>query len=71
VVKGYTDASGDEKINLWISQERAKSVKRYLGKHGIPLKNITAKGFGESELLYGDKPYSELNRRVEIEIRRR
>ncbi len=71
VVKGYTDASGKEKTNLWISQERAKSVKRYLGKHGIPLKNIKVKGFGERELLYGDKPYSELNRRVEIEIRRK
>ena len=70
-VKGYTDASGKEKTNLWISQERAKSVKKYLGKHGIPLKNIVAKGYGESELLYGDKPNSELNRRVEIEIRRK
>jgi len=71
VVKGYTDASGKEKTNLWISQERAKSVKRYLSKHGIPLKNIVAKGYGESELLYGDKPNSELNRRVEIEIKRK
>jgi len=71
VVKGYTDASGKEKTNLWISQERAKSVRRYLGKHGIPLKNIVAKGYGESELLYGDKPNSELNRRVEIEIKRK
>jgi len=71
IVKGYTDVSGKEKTNLWISQERAKSVKRYLGKHGIPLKNMVAKGFGESELLYGDKPYSELNRRVEIEIKRK
>jgi outer membrane protein OmpA-like peptidoglycan-associated protein len=70
IVKGYTDASGKERINLWISQERAKSVKRYLGKHGIPLKNIVAKGYGESELLYGDKPYSKLNRRVEIEIKK-
>jgi len=71
VVKGYTDASGKEKTNLWISQKRANSVKQYLGKHGIPLKNIVAKGYGESELLYGDKPNSELNRRVEIEIKRK
>ena len=71
VVKGYTDASGKAKTNLWISQKRANSVRHYLGKHGIPLKNIVAKGFGESELLYGDKPYSALNRRVEIEIKRK
>ena len=71
IVKGYTDASGKEKTNLLISKKRANSVKHYLAKHGIPLKNIIAKGFGESELLYGDKPYSQLNRRVEIEIRRK
>lgn len=71
LVKGYTDASGKESINKWISEERAKSVKKYLGKHGIPLENIEAKGFGESELLYGNKPYSKLNRRVEIEIKRK
>ena len=71
VVKGYTDASGKEKTNLWISQKRANSVKQYLGKHGIPLKNIVAKGYGESELLYGDKPNSKLNRRVTIEIKRK
>ncbi len=71
VVKGYTDASGKAKTNLWISEKRAKSVRKYLGQHGIPLKNIVAKGIGESELLYGDKPYSALNRRVEIEIKRK
>ena len=71
IVKGYTDASGKAKTNLWISQKRANSVKNYLVKHGILHENIVAKGFGESELLYGDKPYSELNRRVEIEIKRR
>ncbi len=71
LVKGYTDASGKESINKWISEERAKSVKKYLGKHGIPLENIEAKGFGETELLYGNKPYSKLNRRVEIEIKRK
>ena len=71
LVKGYTDASGKKRINQWISEERAKSVKKYLGKHGIALKNIEAKGFGETELLYGNKPYSTLNRRVEIEIKRK
>ena len=58
-------------MNLWISEERAKSVRKYLGNNGVPFKNIEAKGYGETELLYGDKPYSELNRRVEIEIKRK
>jgi len=70
-VKGYTDASGKKDINRWISEARAKSVKLYLGKHGINPDIIEYKGFGEDDLLYKDKPYSPLNRRVEIEIKRR
>lgn len=70
-VKGYTDASGKRSINRWISKERAKSVKNYLGSHGINPINIKAKGFGEDDLLYENRPYSPLNRRVEIEIKRR
>ena len=70
-VKGYTDASGRRDINQWISSERAKSVKNYLGSHGINPRDIIAQGFGEDNLLYPDKPYSPLNRRVEIEIERK
>jgi len=70
-VNGYTDASGKRSINKWISQERAKSVKNYLGSHGLNPRDIKAKGYGETNLLYPDKPYSQLNRRVEIVIKRR
>ena len=69
-VRGYTDASGKRAINRWISEERAKSVRNYLGSSGINPVNIEAKGFGEEDLLYEDEPYSKLNRRVEIGIRR-
>ena len=70
-VQGHTDASGKAKINQWISEERAKSVKNYLGSRGLNPRDIRAKGFGETKLLLEDKPYSSLNRRVEIEIKRR
>ena len=70
-VQGHTDASGKVRINQWISEERAKSVKNYLGSRGLNPRDITAKGFGETKLLLEDKPYSSLNRRVEIEIKRR
>ncbi|SFV53234.1 outer membrane protein, OmpA/MotB family [hydrothermal vent metagenome] len=71
-VRGYTDASGKRSINRWISTERAKSVRNYLGSSGgINPVNIEVKGFGEEGLLYKDQPYSKLNRRVEIGIRRR
>lgn len=70
-IKGYTDASGRRKLNQWISLERAKSVKKYLGRQGIALESIDAQGFGEEGLLYANRPYSRLNRRVEIEIKRK
>ena len=68
-VQGHTDASGDRDTNQWISTARAKRVKYYLEKHGIEAKRIVAKGFGESRLLYKEKPRSRLNRRVEIIIK--
>ncbi len=70
-VRGYTDASGKKSVNKWISEARAKSVKLYLGSHGINPDIIDYKGLGEDNLLYKNKPYSHLNRRVEIEIKRR
>ncbi|MCH9740734.1 MAG: OmpA family protein, partial [Epsilonproteobacteria bacterium] len=57
-VQGYTDASGKKAINRWISLERAKSVKNYLGSRGVNPRDITAKGFGETGLLFEDQPYS-------------
>jgi outer membrane protein OmpA-like peptidoglycan-associated protein len=70
-VQGHTDASGKAKTNQWISTQRAKSVKNYLGSRGLNPKNIVAKGFGETRLLLKNKPYSAINRRVEIKIKGR
>jgi len=70
-VQGHTDAGGKRKVNQWISQKRANRVRSYLIKKGIPSKNIKAEGFGESKLLFIDKPYSQKNRRVEVYIKRR
>lgn len=70
-VDGHTDASGNAKTNQWISAERAKSVKNYLGSRGLNPKSIIAKGFGETRLLLKNKPYSAVNRRVEIKIKRK
>lgn len=70
-VNGYTDASGNRKTNEWISSERAKTVKKYLETQGVNPEIIEAKGFGESGLRYPNKPYSTLNRRIEVEIKRK
>jgi len=70
-VQGHTDSIGTAKVNQWISQIRANSVKEYLLQKGMPCGNIKAKGFGNSKLLLSNKPYSQKNRRVEIYIKRR
>jgi outer membrane protein OmpA-like peptidoglycan-associated protein len=46
-VIGYTDTLGKEEYNKYISEKRAESVKKLLGR-----KNITTKGYGESIEIY-------------------
>jgi len=70
-VQGHTDAGGTKRVNLAISQRRANSVKKYLMSKGLKAENITAKGFGENKLLLPENPYSILNRRVEIYLKRK
>jgi outer membrane protein OmpA-like peptidoglycan-associated protein len=69
-IEGHTDAGGRKKINQKISQMRANRVRKYLIKKGVLSKNIKAKGWGESKLLFPKKPYNYLNRRVEIYIKK-
>ncbi len=68
-VAGYTDARGDEKYNLALSQRRADSVKKYLQEHMKTKKKMTAKGYGESNFIAED-PNDKKNRRVEIHLMR-
>ena len=70
-IQGHTDAGGKRKINKMISNVRAKRVKEYLVRKGLIGSNIKAEGFGETTLLFPKKPYSHLNRRVEIYIKRK
>lgn len=47
-VGGHTDNVGEDAANMKLSAERAKSVRDYLVKGGIPGARIQAKGYGES-----------------------
>ncbi len=68
-LEGHTDKGARESL-MSLSEERVKSVKKYLEKQGIHKKRIKTKAFG------GTRPLSEentpeahsLNRRVEIRI---
>jgi outer membrane protein OmpA-like peptidoglycan-associated protein len=68
-IVGHTDADGDEKANMALSEKRAAAVKTHLVKeYGIADGNLTTEGKGESQLA--DKsPTPEgkaNNRRVEF-----
>lgn len=67
-IAGHTDRVGSEKYNLKLSLKRANAVKSYLVAKGIQENNVTAQGFGESQLLCKEKTKScdAQNRRVEI-----
>ena len=68
-VDGFADNTGVEKNNLQLSEDRARSVKKYLvQKYRIESDRIIVKGFGSGSPI-GDNNTEEgrsLNRRVEV-----
>jgi outer membrane protein OmpA-like peptidoglycan-associated protein len=65
-VEGHTDAVGNRSYNMYLSQQRADSVRKYL-KNTISTAEISATGFGETKPI-SSNPRDEINRRVEIYI---
>ncbi len=70
-VAGHTDNVGDKRLNLALSENRAKVVASYLIRHGIAGKRITAKGYGGTKPIASnaDEAQRPLNRRVEVVVR--
>lgn len=64
---GHTDTRGDAKDNQVLSENRAKAVADYLKSKGIPAKNLTFKGYGESELIISDEQIEKLKSEKEKE----
>lgn len=48
-LQGHTDAQGDDDRNMKLSDNRAKSVMKYLVDKGISAERLTAKGYGETK----------------------
>ncbi len=67
-VNGYTDTSGTPVYNKGLSIRRAKAVAGQLVTDGVPASEITAQGFGDTNLLVPTGPgvREPQNRRVEI-----
>lgn len=49
-VQGHTDSRGDADSNASLSDDRANSVREYLIGKGVPAEQLTAKGYGETQL---------------------
>jgi len=47
----HTDSRGSKEYNVDLSQKRAESAVRYIVLQGIDAARITAKGYGESQLM--------------------
>ena len=66
-ITGHTDAVGENRFNLSLSEQRAKAVQDYLtANFGINQSRLESVGLGESMLLVPNNPSADENRRVEI-----
>ena len=65
---GYTDSTGNDSINIPLSQKRAAAVAQYLELRGVSAARITAMGMGSQNPIASNSTAAgrEQNRRVEI-----
>lgn len=74
-LRSHTDARGKDEYNAKLSDSRAKSAVEYIVSKGIKKSRLSAKGYGETELLNhcknnvecSDQEHEE-NRRTEFKI---
>jgi OOP family OmpA-OmpF porin len=71
IIEGHTDDRGDENYNVYLSQQRAEAVRKYLLDHGIAAERLEAVGKGESEPLGSNESEQTRvkNRRVEFVVK--
>ena len=70
LVTGYTDSTGNDSINIPLSQARAQSVASYMASRGISTARINAQGHGSANPIASNATAEgrEQNRRVDISI---
>jgi outer membrane protein OmpA-like peptidoglycan-associated protein len=74
-LSSHTDCRGNDSYNMKLSQKRAESAVDYIVSKGISRNKITAKGYGESQLVNHcddgvecTEEQHQMNRRTEFEI---
>ena len=66
-IQGYTDATGNDGINLPLSQKRADAVYSYLSSCGVTRNQVkTVEGLGSSNPVVNTTAACAQNRRVEV-----
>jgi outer membrane protein OmpA-like peptidoglycan-associated protein len=70
-IEGHTDSDGAAAYNLKLSDNRAKSVRKYLIGQGITAAKLTGKGYGKTRPIAENTTAEgkEKNRRVEFIVR--
>ncbi len=68
IIETHTDDSGDEDINMKLSEDRVQSIKSYLTNQGIQSSRIKTKSYGEVQPKVKNDTLEnrQLNRRVEF-----
>ena len=54
-IRSHTDSRGSDKFNLVLSDKRAKATMAWIVSQGIAKNRLTAKGYGETQLVNGCK----------------
>jgi outer membrane protein OmpA-like peptidoglycan-associated protein len=69
-IGGHTDHVGDDKSNLILSENRAKTVYNYLISNKIPAQRLSYKGYGETKPIAENSTEEgrQTNRRTEFKI---
>jgi outer membrane protein OmpA-like peptidoglycan-associated protein len=69
-IEGHTDSVGGDAFNVRLSEQRANSVRDFLGEQGVAPASITAQGFGKAEPVATNDTAEgrQRNRRVEIVV---
>lgn len=72
LLQGHSDNTGDEDLNLRLSEARARSVATFLAKNGISTDQIEVDFFGAKRPLATNTTSEgkQLNRRVEVVVKR-
>ncbi|MBU2915155.1 MULTISPECIES: OmpA family protein [Reichenbachiella] len=72
-LSGHTDNQGKAELNLELSEDRVKTVEKYLIDHGVSVDRISGKGFGgmQPRASNANAESRKLNRRVEFTIHKK